>query len=591
MKWNPRSPQARSLCAASFLLLCACTDGTAPVESDALPSLDVASQGLMAGWHPARDSIGPRQLEFPPQNMSLADEVSTLRRKVAVTDGRVVIGLKPPGAARTKETGVIPAMTRAWWEAGIAALLQQGVKVTRAMRNFPILTAVIDVDSIQALLQTPWVNYIEPNEPMQPAAVAAAGAAIPTPRSSTQDSSWGIHQIQAPAAWNLGYDGDGVTVWIIDLGADSVHANTSGHDWNLTNAYCISFPGQNTCYDHVGVNLGHGVLVHSVAIGPDNDVGWIGVAHGVSSNWMVNVATSNGEAAFFGNVVAGLDTMISREGDPVGLSSKAIVNMSVNTDDNYAALQTAVGEAWDNGILLVASAGNNNAPASGILYPAKYSAVIAVTGTDEDDDFATPYSIAACESGFSNSGTQAELSAPFHWHGIGLNGDMDETISPPCGTSFASAAVTGVAALIWDKYPSFTNSQVRTLLRKTAEDIDIGGWDSKTGWGRVDAYRAVYCPAQGCEVDFVLNGPEELEVDENGTWSVSNIVGGVTPYSYKWYKDGTLQSGQTSSSFTTSFPTASANHTIKVIVTPTFGDADSELLYVDTTGCEEEWCG
>lgn len=589
MNSNSTGLRGRWLWASSFLLLGACTDHTAPAEIEQRPSLAMAFQGLGADWRPARDSIGPRQLEFPPENISFGAEVSNLRRRVAATGGRVVIGLKPPSAARTKETGVVPGIARGSWEDGIAALLEAGVRVTRAMRNFPIVTAVIDVDSIESLLQTPSVNYIEPNEPMQSAAVAPSGT-LRTSMISTQDSSWGIHKIQAPAAWNLGYDGDGVTVWIIDLGADSVHVNTAGHDWNLTNAYCMSFPGQNTCYDP-GNNEGHGVLVHSVAIGPDNDVGWIGVAHGVSGNWMVNAATGNGEAAFFGNVVAGLDTMISREGDPVGLSSKAIVNMSLRTVNNYTAMQTAVAEAWDHGILLVAAAGNNDDPVPGIRYPAKYGDVIAVTGTDEDDGFAEAYSIAACDFRFSNSGTQAELSAPFHWQGIGLDGDMDETIDPPCGTSFAAPAVAGVAALIWDKYPSFTNAQVRLLLKKTAKDVEAAGWDSETGWGRVDAYRAVYCPAEGCKVDFNLDGPEELDVDEGGTWYVSDLVGGVSPYTYAWYKDDVLQSGQTSSSFSTSFPTASANHTIKVVVTPTFGDADSDFLYVDVTGCEEEWCG
>ena len=74
----------------------------------------------------------------------------------------------------------------------------------------------------------------------------------------------------------------------------------------------------------------------------------------------------------------------------------------------------------------------------------------------------------------------------------GINGDMIG------GTSFAAPTVTGIAALVKEKYPWMTNENLKMTLLTTATDIGEKGVDVIYGWGLVNADRA-------------LNGPKYLD--------------------------------------------------------------------------------
>jgi len=59
------------------------------------------------------------------------------------------------------------------------------------------------------------------------------------------------------------------------------------------------------------------------------------------------------------------------------------------------------------------------------------------------------------------------------------------------GTSMASPHATGVAALVVGKNPALTPDEVRQVLRSSAEDRGLSGWDPQFGYGRVNALNAV----------------------------------------------------------------------------------------------------
>ena len=59
------------------------------------------------------------------------------------------------------------------------------------------------------------------------------------------------------------------------------------------------------------------------------------------------------------------------------------------------------------------------------------------------------------------------------------------------GTSMATPHVSGVAALIWSKNPSWTNVQIRNALTGSALDLGTDGRDVEYGWGLVQAYDAL----------------------------------------------------------------------------------------------------
>lgn len=64
------------------------------------------------------------------------------------------------------------------------------------------------------------------------------------------------------------------------------------------------------------------------------------------------------------------------------------------------------------------------------------------------------------------------------------------------GTSSATAAVTGVGALVWQAFPWMTGANVQETLLTTATDLGAAGVDSMYGWGLVNAEKAVQGPAQ-----------------------------------------------------------------------------------------------
>jgi subtilisin family serine protease len=137
--------------------------------------------------------------------------------------------------------------------------------------------------------------------------------------------------------------------------------------------------------------------------------------------------------------------------------------------------------AWEQGVVVVAAAGNNGSPVSD--YP-EDSPVLLVGATDEDDRPAA----------FSDRGRADSVLAP----GVGIistwcrapgeDGCSGRTHSYGVaeGTSFAAPHVAGVAALL--AADGLSARQIVRRIRATA--VDIG--DRAHGHGRVDAAAALH---------------------------------------------------------------------------------------------------
>ena len=67
------------------------------------------------------------------------------------------------------------------------------------------------------------------------------------------------------------------------------------------------------------------------------------------------------------------------------------------------------------------------------------------------------------------------------------------------GTSMATPAVAGVAALVWSNFPSCSGTEIRNALKATAQDAGAAGKDVYFGYGIVKAKAAYdYLSANGC---------------------------------------------------------------------------------------------
>jgi Subtilase family/Fervidolysin N-terminal prodomain len=168
------------------------------------------------------------------------------------------------------------------------------------------------------------------------------------------------------------------------------------------------------------------------------------------------------------NIVKALDWAIQR--------GARVINMSF-AGDRDPAIEKLLAAASSRGIVLVAAAGNAG-PNSRPLYPAANPSVIAVTATDDQDRIFRA----------ANRGSHVAVAAPgVDLWVLTLGGDYRMT----SGTSFSSAEISGVVALMLERNPGLTPAAVRRALMSTARDLGPRGMDATFGAGLVDAYQAV----------------------------------------------------------------------------------------------------
>ncbi|SFD46510.1 S8 family serine peptidase [Pseudoalteromonas denitrificans] len=114
------------------------------------------------------------------------------------------------------------------------------------------------------------------------------------------------------------------------------------------------------------------------------------------------------------------------------------------------------------------------------------------------------------------------------------------------GTSMATPAVSGVAALVWSNFPSCTGEDVRAALKETALDGGEPGNDDKFGYGIVQAKDAhAYLMANGCA--------DVVDPDVEFTLSANGVTKGKQRVNLSWlgtssnvdiYRDGSLIASQ-----------------------------------------------
>ena len=123
---------------------------------------------------------------------------------------------------------------------------------------------------------------------------------------------------------------------------------------------------------------GHGSHVSGIVAGEDNSTGVVGVAPDATI-CAYKVLGANGSGSY-GAIIAALDRAVADGVD--------VVNLSLGSGYPGSAVEEAFTNAHNAGIVIVAAAGNSSAcdghtpPADNVIYPAKFSSVIAVAATD-----------------------------------------------------------------------------------------------------------------------------------------------------------------------------------------------------------------
>ena len=208
-----------------------------------------------------------------------------------------------------------------------------------------------------------------------------------------------------------------------------------------------------------------------------------------------------------------------------------ILNMSFGTETKSRVMEKAVQAADENGILMIAAAGNGGTE-EGVNYPAAFDEVIAVGAVDE--------MARRCED--SAAGEELELSAP--GENIVSEGMFGTSVIGN-GTSMAAPHVTGIAAVLWAKDKNRSAAAVRFLLDQSSRNM---GDSEKYGNGipdlsyaleHYDEYMQAFeygtenIPQNTSEVDVFEEIKEENEAFAVAKWGSAKhkeSLGNATDY-------------------------------------------------------------
>lgn len=167
-----------------------------------------------------------------------------------------------------------------------------------------------------------------------------------------------------------------------------------------------------------------------------------------------------------------------------------ILNISVGMlknarEEEQTELLKLVEQVWDEGIVVVAAAGNNGPMENSVTIPGICRTIITVGSSDDEDSVIKGQGL---KKGYSGRGptdccvTKPEILAP----GTRITScDVrDCSYTTKSGTSMATPVVSGAIALLLDKYPWMTPKEVKLKLYQTANR----SCDSKERhvWGCLD---------------------------------------------------------------------------------------------------------
>lgn len=284
-------------------------------------------------------------------------------------------------------------------------------------------------------------------EDLKPASVHGSYAFLPSNETASHSRTvsaakpfipWGIRRIQAPLAWKRSA-GNKIRIGIIDTGIDYNHPDLQssiGGGINLINRHL-----------HPADDNGHGTHI-SGTIAASARYGMTGVAP-YATIYPVKAFDHNG-SSYVTDIVRGIEWCVRNR--------MHIINMSFGMKTRSPALEAAVRNATRDGVIIVASAGNEGKKGS-VDYPARFKQTIAVGATTRHNHIAP----------FSNKGSEIDIYAPGEritstW----LNGKYQEL----SGTSMATSHVSGVIALILAVKPNTSPKALITQLQKNATPLE-----------------------------------------------------------------------------------------------------------------------
>ncbi|WP_078061999.1 autotransporter serine protease [Serratia marcescens] len=390
---------------------------------------------------------------------------------------------------------------------------------------------------------------------------------------------WGLGAISAEFAYARGYTGKGVTIGIIDNAVLS-HSEFAGKLTRLDNgSYNFSYDRQdNMSFGDHGTHVAgiaaakrdgsgmHGVAFDADIIGTKlNDYGnrngreelIQSAARVINNSWGIAPdirRDAKGDIIWLPN--GRPDYVAFVKSDVIGemMRSKASVEWGSEQPVPTGAhnSMSALLRAARHGKLIVFSAGNYNnynipeaQKSLPYAFPDVLNNYLIVTNLSDENTLSVSstscgqtasYCVSAPGSDIystvgrleSNTGGAVNREA-YNKGELSLNPGYGNK----SGTSMAAPHVTGVAAVLMQRFPYMSADQISAVIKTTATDLGVAGIDNLFGWGRVNLRDAIngpkmfitkedipqefYVPGSYSEKQFVVNIPGLGNIVEPGT--------------------------------------------------------------------------
>ena len=331
------------------------------------------------------------------------------------------------------------------------------------------------------------------------------------PNDVSYPSQWSLEKIKANLAWDVNGGGANVIVAVVDNAIQTTHIDLAA---NMVAGKDMSSE-QDTDPNPPNDLFNHGTHVAGIVSAVTNNVVGISAAANNKVKIMPIKATPddgnpNGIYYGFEGIVWAVD------------NGAKIISLSWGGGGYSQTEQDVINYAFNNGVLVVAAAGNENS--EDLHYPSAYQHVISVASLDASDS----------RSSFSSYGSTIDISAP----GRGILSTLPTNVFGSfSGTSMATPLVASCLGYIWSCFPSLTLAELEALIKNTSDDISFQNpnLSGKLGAGRINLLNAIACKTVGLDALNVTISPNKYFCEGD---SVKLSILNVSGASFEWLKNG-----------------------------------------------------